>query len=378
MENYGIDMLVCRNSENVLFLSGYWPITGWSLAVVPLDGDPTLIIPRSEIDYTEESWIKNIYVYEAESLEYLWNPYSFIADILRGLDLPRGVRVGCELSMETIATGSIAGEVSYACIPTFDLVKNVFNATLVDATPLLSKLRMVKSDREVEKVKIASKIASIAVGKVLEAVREGLRESELAAIVESVVYSEGVGFEGRVKRARGFAFVMSGGETSKAWYPFNISSDRRILRGDPILLEFNVCADGYWIDITRTWILGKPTREQEDIFHTLLEAQESVYRSENPGLNASYIDGVARSVIKARGYDRFFPHRLGHGVGLRLHEEPIIHPLSTVNIEKGMIHTVEPGIYMDRYGLRLEDNVLVLDRGVENLFAEYKFLSLSE
>lgn len=135
MENYGIDMLVCRNSENVLFLSGYWPITGWSLAVVPLDGDPILIIPRSEIDYTEESWIKNIYVYEAESLEYLWNPYSFIADILRGLDLPRGVRVGCELSMETIATGSIAGEVSYACIPTFDLVKNVFNATLVDATP---------------------------------------------------------------------------------------------------------------------------------------------------------------------------------------------------------------------------------------------------
>jgi Xaa-Pro aminopeptidase len=332
MEDYGIDMLICRNSENVLFLSGYWPITGWSLAVVPLDGDPILIIPRSEIDYTEESWIKNIYVYEAESLEYLWNPYRFIADILRGLDLPRGVRVGCELSMETIATGSIAGEVSYACIPTFDLVKNVLNATLVDATPLLSKLRMIKSDREVEKMKAASKIASIAVEEVLEAVREGLRGSELAAIAESVVYSEGVGFEGRVRRARGFAFVMSGGETSRAWYPFNISSDRRILRGDPILLEFNVCADGYWIDVTRTWILGRPIGEQEDIFHTLIEAQESVYRSENPGLAASYIDGVARSVIRARGYDRFFPHRLGHGVGLRLHEEPIIHPLSTVNM----------------------------------------------
>ncbi|MEM2739176.1 MAG: Xaa-Pro peptidase family protein [Candidatus Bathyarchaeia archaeon] len=378
MEGYGIDVLVCRNPENVLFLSGYWPLTGWSLAVIPLDGDPLLIIPTSELDYAGESWIKNVYTYEAESLEYMWDPYRFIAGILEGLNLPRGIRVGCELGMETIATGTIAGEVSYACIPTFDLVRDVFKAVLVDATPLISRLRMVKSHREIDRIKIASKIASIAIEKLLGVVGEGLKESELAALAESIVYSEGVGFEGRVKRARGFAFVMSGGSTSKAWYPFNISSDRRITRGDPILLEFNVCADGYWIDVTRTWILGRPTKEQEDIFDTLMEAQESVYRYENPGMKACDLDWAARSVVRVRGYDRFFPHRLGHGVGLRLHEEPIIHPSSSIIVEKDTIHTVEPGIYTDRYGLRLEDVVLVLGKGVENLFPGYKFLSLSE
>ncbi|MCS7112944.1 MAG: Xaa-Pro peptidase family protein [Nitrososphaerota archaeon] len=378
MEGYGIDVLVCRNPENVLFLSGYWPLTGWSLVVVPLDGDPALIIPRSELDYARESWIKNMYTYEAESLEHIWNPYRFIAGILEGLDLPKGIRVGCELSMETVATGSIAGEVSYACTPTFDLLRDIFKAVLVDATPLISKLRMVKSNHEIERIKIASKIASIAIEKLLGIVRDGLKESELAALAESIVYSEGVGFEGKVKRARGFAFVMSGGSTSRAWYPFNISSDRRIMRGDPILLEFNVCADGYWVDVTRTWILGRPTKEQEDIFYILMEAQESVYKYENPGVKACDVDRVARKVIGVRGYDRFFPHRLGHGVGLRLHEEPIIHPLSSIIIEKGMIHTVEPGIYTDRYGLRLEDVVLVLGKGVENLFPGYKFLSLGE
>lgn len=378
MESYGIDVLVCRNPENVLFLSGYWPLTGWSLAVIPLDGDPALIIPKSELDYAEESWIKNIYTYEAESLEHIWDPYRFIARILEGLSLPRYIRVGCELSMETIATTNIVGEVSYACIPTFNLVKDVFEATLVDATQLISKLRMVKSNHEIERIKITSKIASLAIEKLLEKIKDGLKESELAALAESFVYSEGVGFEGRVKRARGFAFVMSGEFSSRAWYPFNISTDRRIMRGDPILLEFNICADGYWIDVTRTWILGRPTKEQEDIFNTLMEAQESVYRFENPGLKASDVDRVARNVVKIRGYDRFFPHRLGHGVGLRLHEEPIIHPLSDVEIEEYMVHTVEPGIYTDRYGLRLEDVVLVLGKGVENLFPKYKFLSLSE
>lgn len=378
MEGYGIDLLVCRNPENVLFLSGYWPLTGWSLILIPLDGDPALIIPRSEVDYIEDSWVKNVYTYEAERLEYTWNPYRFMMEILEEIGLPKGIRVGCELGMETIATGTIAGEASYACTPTFDLLRNVFKAILVDATPLLSKLRMIKSNLEVEKVRIASKIASIAIEKLIGVVKEGLRESELAALAEYIVYSEGVGFEGRVKRARGFAFVMSGINTSRAWYPFNISTNRRIRRGDPILLEFNVCADGYWVDITRTWILGKPTDEQEYIFNTLVEAQESVYRSENPGLRACDIDGIARSIVRARGYDRFFPHRLGHGVGLRLHEEPIIHPLSTTLIEKNMLHTVEPGIYTDRYGLRLEDVVLILEKGVENLFPGYKFLSLSE
>jgi len=375
MEEEGIDVLICRNPENVLYVSGYWPVTGWSLAVLPLDGEPTLIVPVSELDYAREGWVRDIRAYETERLDKLWNPYKHMGDILASLGLPRGIKVGCELGIETTATNSVVGEVNYAGKPTFDLIENVLNAELVDASELLTRLRMVKSDYEVSKMEVAAELAGLAIEKLLEHLVEGVRECELAASAETAVYGLGVGFKG-AKQARGFAFVMSGVNSSRAWYPFNISTDRRIRRGDVVLLEFNVCVDGYWVDFTRTWVLGKPSREQEDMFTTLVEAQERVYRFESPGLSASAVDGFARSLIAERGYSKLFPHRLGHGIGLRIHEAPDIHPASRDTLVKGVVHTVEPGLYTSRFGIRLEDVVVVGDSGVRNLFDRFKDLNI--
>jgi len=376
MEKEGLELLICRNPENVLYLSGYWPITGWSLVVLPLEGEPVLIVPVSEFEYAKDGWIKDIRTYEVEGLNEVWNPYKIISKILEELKHRRYVKIGCELNFETVATNSIVGEVNYASIPTFKMLQKVFEAELVDASRVIAKLRSVKSEYEIEKMRLSVKLASLAVEKLLKSISEGIKESTLASIVEATVYSEGVGFENKVRRARGFAFVMSGENTSKAWYPFNISTDRRIRRGDVILLELNVCADGYWIDVTRTWVLGRPSSEQETIYYTLLEAQEEVYKFEYDGVEASSVDGVARSLIARRGFSKFFPHRLGHGIGLRIHEPPALHPASRDIIRRNTTHTVEPGVYKDNFGIRLEDVVVVQDRGVKNLFEKYKTLSL--
>jgi len=376
MESEGLDLLICRSPENVLYLSGYWPITGWSLAVLPLEGEPVLIVPFSELEYAKDGWIKDVRPYEGESLKEVFNPYKVMAKYLEELRQHKYVKIGCELSLETIATNSVVGEVNYASVPTFNMLRKVFEAELVDASGILAKLRSVKSEYEIEKMKLSAKLASLAVERFLTGVSEGVKESTLASIAEATVYSEGVGFENRVKRARGFAFVMSGENTSKAWYPFNISTDRRVKRGDVILLELNVCADGYWVDITRTWVLGKPSSEQEAIYYAILEAQEEAYKFEYDQVEASKVDEAARSLIAKRGFSKFFPHRLGHGVGLRIHEQPTLHPASKDTLRRNTTHTVEPGVYTDKFGIRLEDVVVVQDKGVKNLFDKYKNLSL--
>lgn len=376
MEKEGLELLVCRSPENVLYLSGYWPITGWSLVFLPLEGDPVLIVPVSELEYAKDGWIKDIRPYEVEGLNEVWNPYKVISKVLEELKHHRYVKVGCELNIETVATNSIVGEVNYASVPTFKMLHKVFEAELVDASGIIAKLRPVKSEYEIEKMRFSAKLASLAVEKLLRSVSEGVKESTLASIAEATVHSEGVGFENKVRRARGFAFVMSGENTSKAWYPFNISTDRRIRRSDVILLELNVCADGYWIDITRTWVLGRPSTEQEIIYYTVLEAQEEAYKFEYDRVEASSVDEVARSLIAKKGFSKFFPHRLGHGIGLRIHEPPALHPTSRDILRRNTTHTVEPGVYTDRFGIRLEDVVIVQDRGVKNLFEKYKTLSL--
>lgn len=374
MESEGLDLLICRSPENVLYLSGYWPITGWSLAVLPLEGEPVLIVPVSELEYARDGWIKDVRPYEGESLKEVFNPYKVMAKYLEEFGQHKYVKIGCELSLETIATNSVVGEVSYASVPTFNMLRKVFGAELVDASGILARLRSVKSEYEIEKMKLSAKLASLAIERFLESISEGVKESTLASIAEAAVYGEGVRFENRVRRARGFAFVMSGENTSKAWYPFNISTGRRVKRGDVILLELNVCADGYWVDITRTWVLGKPSSEQETIYYTILEAQEEVYKFEYDQVEASKVDEVARSLIAKRGFSKFFPHRLGHGVGLRIHEQPTLHPASRDILRRNTTHTVEPGVYMDKFGIRLEDVVIVQDKGVKNLLEKYKNL----
>ncbi|HID91139.1 TPA: M24 family metallopeptidase, partial [Candidatus Bathyarchaeota archaeon] len=216
---------------------------------------------------------------------------------------------------------------------------------------------------EIGKVRLANDVAIRALERAREAIKEGVRESEIAAEAEKAVYVAGTGYGKRAKRERGFAFVMSGPNSSKAWYPFNISTGRRVRRGDIVLLELNVCVDGYWSDLTRTWVLGRPDGKQSAIHAALIEAQDAAVDAARDGALASEVDRVARDVIEREGYGRYFPHRLGHGIGLRAHEPPDLHPASKDVLRERMTHTVEPGVYTAGYGIRVEDDVLVTKGG---------------
>jgi len=161
---------------------------------------------------------------------------------------------------------------------------------------------------------------------------------------------------------------MSGPPAANAYRSYCISTTRRLRRGDLVLVELDTYADGYWSDLTRMFVIGEPTSEQQRIFDSVLEAQQEAIKSIKSGVKASDIDGIARNIAGKHGYRKYFPHRLGHGIGLQLHELPVLHPASGDILSPGMVHSVEPGIYIPGFGgIRVEDDILDLERGYEYL-----------
>ncbi len=347
----GMDYIVCRNSENVLFFSGYWPIRGWSFSIVPAEGDPILLAPDYEAEFTERAWCKDVRIYTDK-------PYDEAADLLKELGV-EGI-VGYEGSFETVAGNVIGVENAHVGFQQLDFLRRSLKSSrLVDATDLLHEMRKVKTPAEIEAMRLASDLSGEGLESAYEAVGDGARETEVAAACEKTIYEEGFGYKGRSLYSRGFAFVMSGPQSMKAPRSYNICSPRRMRQGEAVLIELNTCADGYWCDLTRTWVVGTPSEEQKTIWDLLLAAEQAAMRSIRDGIDSTDVDRAARKTIQDGGYGQYFPPFLGHGIGVACHEPPFITPTSDDRLRESFVHTIEPGIAKEHVGgLRIEDVVL--------------------
>ena len=370
MDEAGIDALVCRLPENVLLLSGHWPLNGWTFLVFPLHGQPVCVAPHcDEIEAREELW-------EADLDTFLFgvlaagNPYEGIATALDKIRDHSWKRVGYEGDFESVAPSWNAAETAIPAKTTWRLLTELFGAeSLTDATDFLHFLRSRKTECEIEKLQRANAIAVFGLESFSENVMPGVSGIELVAAVEHAVMKKGSGYRG-ARRVRAFAQVASGAaETSVGFRPMEISTTRRMKEGDLALLELGLVADGYWSDRTRVRAAGEPTGQQSQVFELILKAQETAIHMEKAGMAAGELDEVAREIIREGGFDSQFPHVTGHGIGLRYHEPtPSICPGSELILEPGMVHTVEPGVYFPEMGgIRLEENVVVTESGCEVL-----------
>ncbi|MGQ9514221.1 MAG: M24 family metallopeptidase [Thermoproteota archaeon] len=353
----GMQVLILRYPENVVYATGYWPCFGWSTCIYPLDGDPVLILPEFEKSYAEKAEFGDWITMKGD---FMRSTLKNISQVFAEKNLERAT-VGVEHSFETIAANHVGGEANYPNSPSFEAIKaKLPGCKIVDATQLLYRLRSIKSDREVERLSLVNKIAAKGLQAARDALRPGIRETELASVAEMAIHTFGVGYEGTT-RARGFAFVMSGPLSANAHMPFNISTKRRIKRGEIVLIELNTYADGYWSDLTRVWTCGNPTARQKDIYDVVLGAQREAIKNISDGVVAEEPYLRAKSFIDRGGYGAYYPHGLGHGIGVRAHEPiPALGPGSKDILRSGMLHSVEPGIYIARYGgIRIEDDVLV-------------------
>ena len=232
----------------------------------------------------------------------------------------------------------------------------------VPTEKLVEGFRMFKDELELEKLRKAEAIGDLAFKHIIQFIeagwKTGLKENEVALELERVMRQSG---------ATGTSFDSIVAAGAKSSLPHAVPDDSLIKAGDFVVMDFGCVYEGYCSDMTRTIIVGEPSRKQLEIYEKVLEAQEAALKAIKPGFKGCEIDEVARSIIREAGYGDYFGHGLGHSVGIEIHENPRFSMMDQTIIEENMIMTVEPGIYVPGLGgVRIEDMVCVTKNGIEN------------
>ena len=220
-------------------------------------------------------------------------------------------------------------------------------------------LRRKKTEKEIEYMKKAAEIADEAFYEILTVIDEGMTEKEIAARIDYIMAlkgSEKPSFE---------TICVAGANTCM---PHGVPSSYKLKKGDFITMDFGATYKGYHSDMTRTVALGDLTEEMALVYEVVHIAQNETQKEIKAGLKCSEIDSLAREIIKVNGYEEYFVHSTGHGVGLKIHEYPNLSQRSDDILQIGDVVTVEPGIYLpEKFGVRIENTVVVRENGAESL-----------
>lgn len=367
MEAEKLDVLVCRLAENVVYLSGTWPVHGVSVAVVA-PGQPTVLyLPDGELDLADGEGAE-IHPFGWGKLEdpSLYDTYAkIIGEVQQRFLLTGSGRIGVELGFEVTAPSYRSAEPVIPAEPWRAALRKGFpSAEIVDAYPLLTRVRSIKTELELKKMRIAAQIAEMGLNEFHARLHPGMTEAEAGSLIEAVIRRDGPGYQG-ARMVRASAEVCSGEQNTLKDWILVPSGPRRIAAGDLVMVELGTVVDGYWSDLTHMAVAGEPTARQRRVHNTVLEAQQAAIQEVRAGNAWSEPDRAAREVLAAAKLDSFFIHGSGHGIGLRYHEDiPQLGPGQAALFQPGMVTSVEPGVYLPGLGgIRIEDNVAVTETG---------------
>jgi len=247
-------------------------------------------------------------------------------------------------------------EASHMLVSDFrQLSEKLDGCELVGIGSALDTIRSRKDHTEIEALGRVAALASDSLASVLSLLAPGVRESEFALELEIEMRRRGAD-------ARAFDFIVASGE--RGAMPHGRASGKVLRAGDLVTIDFGAVKDGYHSDETVTVALGCPNDRAREIHEIVRQAHDLAIAAVRPGMDCRAIDAVARDFIRDNGYDSFFGHGLGHGVGLEIHEKPVLSPRSDAVVEEGMVFTIEPGIYIPGFGgVRIEDTVAVTADG---------------
>jgi len=337
-----LEVAVLFDQANIRYITGFrLNRAASSILVIDSGGSLTFIVARLDYERAKQDcWInsKNIFFFPEDARDYLKVLHKPLEKIRA---------IGIEEKSITHYQFSYLQKI---CRDNLE-VKSIESD--------LSQLRAIKSQEEIEMIRRAAAIADEAMTKVFKIIKEGTTEREVSSYAEYVMKTEGA--EG----ASFEPFLMSG---ENAWLPQRLSSEKKLREKELMILDLGAIYGGYCSDLTRTFSLGNLTRAQEKIFKVALKAEQAAIVAVKPGRKAGEIDGIAREIIEREGFGEYFSHLSGHGVGLSIHELPIIDRGVETVLRSGMVTTIEPGIYLPGVGAaRIEDMVLVTDSGYEVL-----------
>jgi len=323
----GLDALVVTAPENIRYLSGF---TG-SLGYLIIGKDAAEILGDSRYWLQMEAEAPAFRLMPSGPSHGLW---ALIAQRLKDLGLRRVAFESFHLTFEQHQR--LAGALSP-------------EQTLVATPGLVEDLRIVKEAEEIELLRAVASIAGRAFDRVRAAIRPGLRERDVAFLLEQTFRE--LGADGPA-----FETIVAAGE--RGALPHGRASDRVLSRGDMVVIDFGATAAGYHSDTTRTIVIGEPTPEQARVIEAVRQAQLASMALMKPGVTTDEVDRRAREVLA--GEQHAFGHGLGHGIGLQVHERPYLSSSDHTALRPGMVITNEPGIYIPGWGgARLEEMVLI-------------------
>lgn len=361
--------VLSASPSEVLLLTGYWPVMGASLALFTSHGDVTVLVPEDEVELAGKTSAASIVPYRCGGLGSLSSAVECLREplgsILTSLELSHAV-IGVE------QTGNMQPS-TYAVATRFrgsllHLLKELQpEAGYLASDDLMESLKAVKTATELKLMQTACDVAAAGFAEADASIRPGLREAEIAASVQAAF--EATEKAKPLERSYGYFYCMSGPNSAKASGAYARTRQRIVEEGDLVMIHANTCADGYWTDITRTYVAGKPAERHTRMRAAIMEAREAALGAIRPGVPARDIDHAARSVMEARGFGEAFRHATGHGVGFAAanpNGRPRIHSLSPDVLETSMTFNVEPAAYFDGYGgMRHCDLVAVTADGVD-------------
>ncbi|WP_297991609.1 Xaa-Pro peptidase family protein [Anoxybacillus sp.] len=327
------------STANVFYFSGFYSNPHERLLAIVIfpDEEPFLICPEMDANQAKQAG----WAYRIVSYDDVHDPWHMLSN---------------ELSKRNVQNERIGIENSHLTVNRLERLQTCFlHASFFDLTDTLHELRMTKDEKELQTLRQAAELADFGVDVGVRALKEGKTELEIVATIEYELKRKGV-------RTMAFDTMVLAGTNSA--HPHGIPGTNRIQTGDFVLFDLGVVLDGYCSDITRTVVFGQPTEEQRRIYNTVLQAQQAAIAACQIGAPIGSIDKAARSRIEREGYGEYFPHRIGHGLGIDVHEYPSMNESNTTPLQAGMVFTIEPGIYVPSVGgVRIEDDMYMTEKG---------------
>jgi Xaa-Pro aminopeptidase len=336
-----VDALLITHMPNVRYLTGF-------------TGSAGVLMASTRPVFTTDGRYREQATQQVERARVVVGKGSALASAIVEIKKARIRRLGIEADHMTVATRRI-------------LSRELGRSTkLVDTSNVVEKLRIVKDRDEIRLIRKAVDLGSELLPVVCKALRPGKAEAAAAAHLEFAARERGA-------EAMSFETIVAAG--SRSALPHGVASAARLPRRGFVVLDYGVILNGYCSDMTRTVCIGRATSEQRRVYEAVLEAQLAGIAAVAPGRAAGEVDEATRGVLKRAGLDRYFIHSTGHGVGLEIHESPRLAARQTDLLQPGMVITIEPGVYIGgKFGVRIEDMILVTERGSEVLTRAPKVL----
>ena len=369
--------IVCRLPQNVVMLTGYQPILGNSFCIVTVNNagrvEYRLAVPEDEEDLVPQGVAVEVKTFSEETMDYIGNTISAVrgplAELLRSANLNENAVIGYEGGYSPIATSYT--QVGIPGPATLDLLHQLFlGGYLRDVTPMLDELASIKTEEELNAIRRSEEVGRQGFEAARNAVRVGATEADVAAATCAAMLKAGYAAPG-AHHVTPYVHVMAGPRAALAYRAFNLTSNAPIRQGDTVTVQMEIGINGYWAELTRTFFAGSISDEWRRAHSACVAAQDAALKEIRDGASARAVDGAARNVMQQAGFGSAFKHGLGHGFGFQAINHaaaPVLHPASQAILRSGMVHNMEPAVYLEgKGGIRLNDNVAVRADGNEVL-----------